>query len=54
MATIEVIAHKTCTAKFVVIAVTRAETQEAIAKKLRSGEEIVWTADSDGVSVVVI
>jgi hypothetical protein len=54
MATIEVIAHKKSTARFVVIAGDKEEAQDAIAKKLRSGEGIVWTDDPAGVSVAVI
>ena len=54
MATIDVIAHKKCTARFVVIAGDKAEAQRTIERKLRSGEGIVWVDNSEGVSISVI
>jgi hypothetical protein len=54
MTTIKVLAHKGSTAAFEVTANTRPEAEEAIAVKLRSGEEIVWTDDPAGISVTVI
>jgi hypothetical protein len=54
MPTIKVLAHKGSTAAFEVTANTRPDAEEAIAAKLRSGEDIVWTDDPAGISVAVI
>ena len=51
MAIIEVLAHKGSTAKFTVTAGTRKEAEQAIADKLRSDTELVWTDDPDGVNI---
>jgi hypothetical protein len=51
MAIIEVLAHKGSTAKFTVAAGTRKEAEQAIADKLRSDTELIWTDDPDGVNV---
>jgi hypothetical protein len=50
----EVLAHKTCTAKFTVPDGTRLEIEKAIAERLRSGQEVVWEDDPVGVNVDVL
>jgi hypothetical protein len=46
VAIIEVLAHKSSTAKFTVTAGSRKEAEQAIADKLRSDIELVWTDES--------
>jgi hypothetical protein len=50
----EVLAHKTCTAKFIVPDGTRAEIETAIAERLSSEEDVVWEDDPAGINVDVI
>jgi hypothetical protein len=51
MAEIEVLAHKTSTAKFTITADSRPEAEKAIAERLRSNKELVWTDDSERINV---
>jgi hypothetical protein len=51
---VEVRAHKGSTTNFTVPSGTRKEIESAIAEKLRSDKELVWTDDSKGISVACI
>jgi hypothetical protein len=51
---VQVIAREDRMARFTVPFGTREELVAAIAAKLRSGEEIVWTASSEGINVVCV
>ena len=53
----EVLAHKTCTAKFTVPDGPRPEIEKAIAERLRGdnhAEDVIWEDDPAGVNVDVI
>jgi hypothetical protein len=50
----DVIASKLVTVRFSVPDGTRPETEEAIEQRLRSGSELVWADDPEGVKVVCV
>jgi hypothetical protein len=50
----EILAHKTCTAKFTIPDSTRPEMEKAITERLRLGEDIIWEDDPEGINVDVI
>jgi hypothetical protein len=55
MPSIEVLANKTCTTKFTITAGSRKEADDAIAAKLLSDKELVWTdANEERVNVACI
>jgi hypothetical protein len=55
MATINVIAHKGCSANFTANAgPDRKEIEESIAEKLRTDKDIVWGDEPEGINVACI
>lgn len=54
MILVDVIAHRTSVARFAVPSGTKKEVEDAIAEKIRSGDEVVWADDPEGINVVCV
>ncbi len=54
MPTIDVIVSKVVTVRFSVPDGSRPETEEAIAERLRSDQDLVWEDDPEGVKAVCV
>ena len=54
MTTIEVLARKRCSSRFTIAVEPDQSIEQEIMKRLRSGNDLLWMDDDDGISILYI